>query len=64
MKRYTTAEAAAVLGAAISTVTKHARKLGIIRLSRDYLFAAADLTALRRSMSESKPGRPRITQRS
>jgi len=60
MKLYTTAEAAAALGAAISTVTKHARKLGIVRRGHGWPFTDADLAALRRSMDESKPGRPRI----
>ncbi len=59
MKLYTTIEAAALLAAAQPTITLHARKLGLARRGRDYLFADADIEALRRSMDASVVGRPR-----
>ena len=56
------AQAAATLGVAVPTVSKHARKLGIVKYGGRYLFTEADVAALRRSMDESKPGRPRKAQ--
>lgn len=56
---YTVADAARMLGAATSTITKHARRLGIARRGRDYVFTDADIDALRCSLAASKPGRPR-----
>ena len=58
---YTTEEAASRLDAAVSTVTLHARKLGIRKRGRDYMFTAADIMALRESMQQG-PGRPRKTR--
>jgi len=55
---YTVTEAAESLSVAQSTITKHARRLGIVRRGRDYLFSESDIEALRKSMDESKPGRP------
>ncbi len=55
---YTVADAAQMLDAATSTITKHARRLGLRRRGRDYVFTDADLDALRRSLASSKPGRP------
>lgn len=59
---YTASEAAIKLGVAYSTITLHARKLGIARRGRDYLFTEADIKALRQSLAASVPGRPRKTE--
>ena len=55
----TVAEAAELLGVAYSTVTKHARALGIAKHAGRYLFSEADIEALRMSIAEAIPGRPR-----
>lgn len=59
MPLYTVADAARMLDAATSTITKHARRLGLHRRGRDYVFTDADLNALRESLAASRPGRPR-----
>ena len=48
-----------LLNAAHATVTLHARKLGLKKLSGVYLFDGDDIEALRRSMAPAIPGRPR-----
>jgi len=55
---FSTAQAMAELGAAYSTITLHARNLGIAKRGRDYLFTAADIARLRESLATSRPGRP------
>ena len=59
MNLYTTTESAAILDAAYSTITLHARKFGLKRKGRDYLFTDSDIEVLRRSMDVSVAGRPR-----
>ncbi len=59
MTLYITAEAAAELGVAHSTITLHARKCGFTKRGHDYLFTRTHLKALRASMDERGPGRPR-----
>ncbi len=55
---YTVADAARLLDAATSTITKHARRLGLSKRGRDYVFTEADILALTWSLTSSKPGRP------
>ena len=55
---YTTAGAACELRVAIPTIKTHAKKLGLTRQGRDWIFSLADLESLRQSMAERRPGRP------
>jgi len=57
---HTNAEAARILGVAQSTLTKHARRIGLTRMGRDWMYSESDIEALRKSLSESTPGRPRV----
>lgn len=55
---YTVADASRMLGSATSTIRKHARRLGVTKRGRDYLFGNLDIARLRNSLAASKPGRP------
>ena len=59
MAIYSTITAAAELGVDKSTISRHAAKLGVgTRLGANLVFSAADLAALRKSISQARAGNP------
>jgi hypothetical protein len=54
----TAEDVARLLGVHYSTVTWHARRLGIERTGRDYALTPQDIQAIRASIASRRPGRP------